>query len=54
MVLAARGARNLDGQEEQIEDPEELSRVRRKAARVHVEAVITAALLTVLFVWLPR
>lgn len=53
MFLAARGARNLDGEEEQIEDPEELAQVRRQALRVHVESVLTAIVLTAIAVAVP-
>ncbi len=48
MVLAARGARDLDGGIEGIEDPGERAQVRRQALRVHLQAWALAGLLTLL------
>ncbi len=48
MVLAARGARNLDGGDEAIEDEGEMAELRRQARRVYVESVLLAAVLTLL------
>ena len=51
MRLAARGQRDMDGGSEQIQDAEELRRIRRQALRVHLKSVISAAVLTaILFV----
>lgn len=50
MYLAARGLRNVDGETEEIEDPEELARVRRQALRVHVESVLAGLALTAIAV----
>lgn len=46
MRLAARGARNMDGGDEVIGDPDEVRRLRAQARRVYAESVIGAALLT--------
>lgn len=52
VAFAARGVRNLGGQQEP--QPEaELAAVRKEARRVHVRALLTALLLTVLCVVLP-
>ena len=48
MILAARGARNLDGGEERVNDSDLAAELRRQAKRIHVKAVLTAALLTLL------
>ena len=47
-MLAARGSRNLDGGEERVNDSDVATGLRRKAKRIHVKAVLTAALLTLL------
>lgn len=46
MRLAARGARNLDGGDEMVSDPEEARRLRAQARRVFLETFSGAALLT--------
>ena len=48
MVLAARGARNLDRGEQKISDPETAAQLRRQARKIHIQSIIVAALLTVL------
>ena len=48
MVLAARGARNLDGGDEAIEEAAVKGQLRRQARRVYVESVLLAAVLTLL------
>lgn len=53
LLRAARGLRDMDGEEEEIEDPEELVQVRRQARRVHVESVLAAVLLTGIAVAVP-
>lgn len=53
VFLAARGLRDMGGEEEEIEDPEELVQVRRQARRVHIESVLAAVLLTGIAVAVP-
>jgi hypothetical protein len=48
VVLAARGARNLDQGEEKIADEASAAALRKKAKRIHFRAVIFALLLTIL------
>ena len=48
MILGARGARNLDRGEEKIRDVAFEAALRRRARRVHLEAVLLAAALTAL------
>jgi len=48
VVLAARGARNLDQGEEKISDSATVTELRRQARRVHIQASLTAAALTAL------
>ena len=54
MNLAARGTRNMDEGNEAIENPEELSQVKQQARKVHLESVVTAALLTALSLLIPE
>ena len=54
MILAARGSRNLDTGEEKIQDPAMTMVLRRQARRVHVNSLLAGALLTVLFLVIPR
>jgi hypothetical protein len=44
--LAARGARNMDGGDEAVRDPEEARRLRAQARRIYAESFAGAALLT--------
>jgi len=44
----------MDGEEEEIEDPEELAHVRRQALRVHVESVLSALVLTAITLVAPE
>lgn len=53
MFLAARGLRKMNGQEEEIEDPEKLARVRRQARWVHVKSVLVGIVLTAIAVVIP-
>lgn len=53
-MLAARGSRNLDTGEEEIEDHAVTIQLRRQARRVHIESILTAALLTGLCLTLPQ
>ncbi len=48
MVLAARGARNLDGGEEKIADSAVAAELRLVARGIHIRTILTAALLTLL------
>jgi hypothetical protein len=52
--LSARGARQLTGEVEIIEDEDELAQVRRQARRVHLKASLVAALLTLAVLLLPQ
>jgi hypothetical protein len=53
VFLAARGLRKMNGEEEEIEDPEKLARVRRQARWVHVKAVLAGIALTAVAVAIP-
>lgn len=53
MVLAARGARNLDTGIEVVADPTLASAARRQARRVHLLAAVTAVVATLLLTLLP-
>ena len=53
VALAARGLRNMDAGDEAIADPRELDQVRMQSRRVHVKALLGAALVTALIVLLP-
>lgn len=53
VMLAARGARNMDGGNETIADPRELTQVRAQARRVYLQSVLVAAAVTILVVVLP-
>jgi len=46
VVLAARGARNLDSGEAPVQDKDVAEGFRRRARRIHIKAILTAALLT--------
>ena len=46
MVLASRGARNLDGGEEKINDGVLAAELRLIARGIHIHAVLAAAVLT--------
>jgi hypothetical protein len=51
--LAARGSRQLSDEVEKIEDPAELSQVRRQARQVQFKAFLAALALTVAALALP-
>lgn len=53
MGLAARGARNLTGKIEKIEDQDALAQVRRQARRVVFKAFLAAILLTLIVMLVP-
>ncbi len=46
MVLAARGARNLDTGEERIADSAVEVQLRRQARKVHIKSILMALLMT--------
>ncbi|HTM10466.1 MAG TPA: hypothetical protein VL754_18925 [Verrucomicrobiae bacterium] len=47
MVLAARGARNLDKGEQKIDDEAAVSVVRKNAGRIHLWSMVAAAIIVV-------
>lgn len=53
VFLAARGKRDLGHQRENIEDPEQLAQVQRRAGTIHLQAFATAVVLTLLSLLLP-
>ncbi|GJQ36630.1 MAG: hypothetical protein JETCAE01_26400 [Anaerolineaceae bacterium] len=53
MGLAARGARNLTGKIEKIEDQDALAQVRRQARRVVFKAFLAAIPLTLIVMLVP-
>ena len=53
VALTARGTRNMDTGEQPVTDPLALVRMRAQAMTVHVQSVVTAALLAALLVLLP-
>jgi hypothetical protein len=54
VALAARGVRNMDSGQEQIDDPAVTRQINRQARKVFAEAILGAALLTALALALPR
>ena len=54
VALAARGARNMDSGQEQIDDPVATRQINRQARKVFAESLLGAALLTALALALPR
>ena len=54
VALAARGARNMDSGQEQIDDSAATRQINRQARKVFAEALLGAALLTALALALPR
>lgn len=54
MGLAARGARKLGEEEEQIEDAEELAQVRRQARGVQLKALLASLPVMVGVLLLPE
>ena len=54
MGLAARGARKLGDQVEQIEDAAVLAQVRRQARQVNIRSALAAAVLTGLALIIPK
>jgi hypothetical protein len=51
--MAARGTRNMDAGEEKIEDEKLIARLRGNARRIHLRALITAAVITLLTLAFP-
>ncbi|MFL6228260.1 MAG: hypothetical protein ACJ741_05740 [Pyrinomonadaceae bacterium] len=51
--LAARGARNMDAGEEQIEDEDEIAELREKSRRINRRALTTAAVITLVTLAFP-
>jgi hypothetical protein len=51
--MAARGTRNMDAGEEKIEDENLIARLRDKARRIHLRALVTAAVITLLTLAFP-
>jgi hypothetical protein len=54
VALAARGTRDMDAGQEQVDDPAALRQINRQARKVFVESILGAALLTALALVLPR
>jgi hypothetical protein len=54
VALAARGARDLDLGQEQVDDPAATRQINRQALKVFAESILGAALLTALALTLPR
>ena len=52
--MAARGTRNLDSGEEQIEDETLIKRMREKARGINRRALITAVLITLVALVFPQ
>lgn len=53
MGLAARGSRQLGESVEKIDDPEELTQVRRQALKVQIKASVTGLAITLLTLLIP-
>ena len=54
VALAARGARDLDSGQEQVDDLAATRQINRQASKVFAESILSAALLTALALALPR
>jgi hypothetical protein len=53
IALAARGTCDMDAGEQKIEDPVRAAKLREKARRIHLRALIMAAALTLLILAFP-
>jgi len=53
VALAARGARNLDTEEEAIQDEAVKATLRHQARAVHVKSVLVGGVLTLLVLVIP-
>jgi hypothetical protein len=51
--MAARGTRNMDAGEEQIEDDALIAELRAKSRRINRRALITAAVITLVTLVFP-
>jgi hypothetical protein len=51
--MAARGTRNMDAGEEKIEDAGVVARLRDKARRIHLRALVTAVVVTLVTLVFP-
>ena len=54
VALAARGVRDMDSGQEQIDDPAATQQINQQAHKVFAESLLGAALLTALALALPR
>lgn len=53
MRLAARGARDLDGGEEIVDEPFMVAQLRRQAREIHIESAVLGVALTGLVLLIP-
>ena len=53
MRLAARGTRNMDNGDSTVEDDMLKARLRSQAAKVYVESILAAVVVTALFLLIP-
>ncbi len=53
MALAARGARNMDGGPQPIDDAAALAQIRRQAFRVYLKSIALGVVLTLACFLLP-
>ena len=51
--MAARGTRNMDTGEEKVDDEELVAALRRKARKIHLRSLITAAAVSLLALAFP-
>lgn len=54
IALAARGTCNMDTGEERLDDATLIEQLRTKARRIHLRALITAVVITLLALAFPR
>lgn len=52
--MAARGTRNLDTGEEQIEDAKLVAQLKARARSIHLRSLITALIITLLTFVFPQ
>jgi hypothetical protein len=52
--MAARGTRNMDTGEEKIEDESLIEQLRVKSRSIHLRALVTAVVITLLTLVFPR
>ena len=53
IALAARGTCNMDAGEQKIEDPGRKAKLREKARKIHLRALVMAVVLTLLMLAFP-